>query len=461
MTKIISTNPSRNYEAIGEIESTSESEIINKVAQARRAMEGWRNLGLEGRVALLRGLVSKILERKEELAALATSEMGMPIASSRSDVDEAIKYFTWYLDNACKYLEPETSYEDENVIHTVYHEPIGIAAVIVPWNYPISNFVWGCGQNLIVGNTIVFKHSEECPLLGKLLEEIIHSCGLPEGVFSEIYGGAETGDFLIHQNIDLICFTGSSKTGQYIYKVASEKFIRVILEMGGSAPGVIFEDADLDRVIETIYFGRFFNSGQSCDALKRLIVHESRLDETITKLKEFIKSQKIGDPAIESTDLGPLVAKRQLDLLESQVTDAISHGAKVLIGGERPEGLEGAYYEPTLLTNVSKEMRVWREEVFGPVLPIITFKDDEEAITLANDTDYGLGSYLYTEDIERALSIASHLKTGMVSINNASYLEPSSPFGGYKHSGLGREHGKYGFAELTQIKVVAREKLQK
>jgi len=457
MDKIISTNPGKGYKVVGEVAVSSKDEIHLKVEKAKEAATEWKNLGVSGRVALLRKLVLKIQENKEKLASMATREMGMPIGSSRNDVDDAMRYLSWYLDNADNFLRPEVSFEDEKIINTVYREPVGVVAVIVPWNYPMSNFVWGCGQNLVVGNTIVFKHSEECPLFGKLLEEIVTSC-LPEGVFSEVYGGGEAGDLLIHEDINLICFTGSSKTGKYIYQVAAEKFIRAVLEMGGSAPGIIFEDANIDNVLETIYFGRFFSSGQSCDALKRLIVHESRLDETIAKLKEIISSKKIGDPEDESVDLGPLVAKRQLDLLEKQVMDAIDKGAKIEVGGKIPAGLEGAYYEPTILTNVNKEMRVWREEVFGPVLPIVTFSTDQEAILLANDTEYGLGAYVYTENKERAQKIAAKINTGMVSVNNASYLQPSSPFGGYKQSGLGREHGKYGFEELTQIKVVAKEK---
>ena len=457
MDNIISTNPGKCYEVIGELAISSKEEVKSKVDQAKKAGKSWNELGVAGRVALLRKLILKIQENKEKLASIATEEMGMPIGSSRNDVDDAMRYFSWYLDNAERFLAPEISYQDDKIINTVYREPAGVVAVIVPWNYPMSNFVWGCGQNLVVGNTIVFKHSEECPLFGKILEEIVTSC-LPEGVFSEVYGGGEVGDALIHENIDLICFTGSSKTGKYICQVAAEKFIRAILEMGGSAPGIIFEDANLDDVLETIYFGRFFSSGQSCDALKRLIVHESRLDETIAKLKKILESKKIGDPKDETVDLGPLVAKRQLNLLESQVADALEKGAKVEIGGKRPDGLSGAYYEPTILTNINREMRVWKEEVFGPVLPIVSSKSDEEALVLANDTIYGLGAYVYTENKERAKKIVAGLNTGMVSVNNASYLQPSSPFGGYKQSGLGREHGKYGFEELSQIKVVATEK---
>lgn len=458
MAKLISANPAKNYNIIGEVDISSEKEIKQKVQKANSAKKGWKNLGVEGRVKLLRCIVDKFNESKDKLALLATREMGMPISQSMNDASSAIRYFSWYLDNASKYLSSEIIYKDNNVTHKVFHEPIGTAAVIIPWNYPASNFVWGCGQNLIAGNTVVFKHSEECPLFGKYLEELIKSCKLPDGVFSEVYGDGKIGDYLVHQDIDLISFTGSTKVGKYLYKVAREKFIKGVLEMGGSAPGIVFEDANIEEVLETIYFNRFSNCGQSCDALKRLIVHESRFDQVVQKLKELLSSKKIGDPEKQSTDIGPLVAKRQLELLEDQVKDAMGKGAKLIVGGKRPRGLSGAYYEPTIFTNINRKMKVWQEEVFGPVLPIMSFKSEEDAIALANDTRYGLGAYIFTENKEKAMRVASQVDAGMVEINNASYLQPCSPFGGYKESGIGREHGKFGFAELTQVKVVAYEK---
>lgn len=455
--KLVSTNPGKNYDVIGEVEVSSEVEIKSKVEEARKAQKNWQEIGLDERIKFLRKVVEELLRRKEELAQLATKEMGMPITQTRFEIEDATRYFNWYLDNAGKYLSSEIVYEDDNVINKVFYEPIGVAAVISPWNYPFSNFVWGAGQNLIVGNTVVFKHSEECPLFGKLLEEIIQSL-LPEGVFSEVYGDGSVGDLLVHQDINLISFTGSSRTGKELYKVAAEKFIKIVLEMGGSAPGIIFEDANIDEMLETIYSARFSNCGQMCDALKRLIVHESKYNEVVEKLKTLLASKKVGDPADESTDIGPLVAKRQLELLEEQLKDALDKGAEIIIGGKRPENFDGAYYEPTILIKVDKSMRVWQEEVFGPVLPVMPFKTEEEAIDLANDTRYGLGAYVYTQDKDRALRVASKINTGMVSVNNTSYIQPCSPFGGSKESGLGREHGKFGFAELTSVKVISMEK---
>lgn len=452
MAKLISTNPADNS-VIGEVEVSSGAEVIQKVRKAHEAKATWRDLGVGGRTRLLRGVVEEITKRREEIAELVTREMGMPITLSRIDVDDAAAYLTWYLDNAEKYLSSEVTFEDALMVHRVYREPLGVAAVIVPWNFPISNFVWGTGQNLIAGNAVVFKHSEETPLSGKLIEEILGSVGLPVGVFSEVYGDGKVGEALVRQNIDLISFTGSTATGKKLYKIAAEKMIRIVMELGGSAPGIVFEDAP-ESLIGNVYGSRFVNCGQACDALKRLIVHESRYEEVVEGLRAKLTSLKVGNPLEEATDIGPLVAERQVRLLEAQVDDALKKGAKALIGGKRAN-LSGAFYQPTLLTGIKPDMRVWQEEVFGPVLPVVSFQDEEEAIRLANNTTYGLGSYVFSADQKRAERVASRIQAGMVSINGVSYNKACSPFGGYKHSGIGREHGKFGFEEVTQVKVIA------
>ncbi len=457
MNKLISINPS-TYSVLGNVSVSSNKDIVAAVKSANIAKKEWKTLGLKKRIVLLRKVLEKISQNKEHLAKLATKEMGMPITQTRAEIESAMRYFTWYLDNALKYLFPEIVYEDEKTVHTVFYEPLGVAAVITPWNFPLSNFIWGAGQNLVVGNCVIYKTSEEITLFAKLLEKIIKSAGLPEGVFTEVFGDGKVGDFLVHQDINLICFTGSTKIGQYLYQVAGEKFIKAVMELGGSAPGIVFPDANLNLAVTDIYGNRFVNCGQMCDALKRLIVHEKIFDNVVARLQKHIASVKVGNPEDEATDIGPLVAKRQLELLEEQVKDAVSKGAKIIIGGRRLKNAKGAFYEPTILTNITRDMRVWQEEVFGPVLPILSFRTEEEAIRLANDTKYGLGAYVYTKDAKRAQEIASQIDSGMVSVNGVSYVKPCSPFGGYKYSGIGREHGKFGFADLTQVKVVAREK---
>jgi succinate-semialdehyde dehydrogenase/glutarate-semialdehyde dehydrogenase len=456
--KLISTNPAQNYTVIGEVETTPFDEITTKVTKAQKAKKIWKDLGVVGRNEYLKKIIENIENNKQQIANLQTQEMGMPISQSLQDVDSALHYFSSYLKEAPNYLAPEISYQDDQAIHQVFHEPLGVAAVITPWNFPISNFVWGVAQNLVAGNVVIFKHSEECPLFGKLMEQIVNESDLPEGVFTEIYGGGEEGDFLVRQNIDLIWFTGSTKVGKKLYQIGAEKFIKVVMELGGSSPGIILKDADIDRNLDAIFEDRFLNCGQVCDGLKRLIVHQSKYDEVVTKLTKKIQSTSMGDPTDSDVYFGPLVAERQLIALETQYQDALSKGAKTIIGGKRPENLQGAFFEPTLLTNITFDMKVWQEEVFGPILPIVTFETDDQAIKLANDTKYGLGSYVFTEDKEKAKFFANQIEAGMVGINSAYYGQPTSPFGGIKESGLGRDHGRFGFHDLTQLKVVATEK---
>jgi succinate-semialdehyde dehydrogenase/glutarate-semialdehyde dehydrogenase len=351
-------------------------------------------------------------------------------------------------------LHPVVTYEDERERHELHRLPRGVAACIVPWNFPFANFVWQCGQNLVAGNTVVFKHSEETPFCGAWIEKILTTV-LPKGVFNEVYGDAEVGRLLVDADIDFVCFTGSTKAGASIAARAGARLIPTCMELGGSAPGIIFDDADVPAIVSDVYLYRFMNSGQACDGLKRLIVHANKYDEVVAALSDLIQTKKIGDARNESTDLGPLVAKRQLELLENQVADATAKGAKVLLGGSRPQRFEGAYYEPTLLAHITPDMRVWQEEVFGPVLPIVTFKSEAEAIHLANDTRYGLGGYVFTSDPERFRRIAQQLETCMVSHNGAVYIRPENFFGGMKQSGSGREHGTEGFHEVTLSRQIA------
>lgn len=456
MLTITSSNPSTN-EVIGEVTETSFEEVKDFVNLARGASANWRNIGLEKRIELLNSVADEFVRRGDEIARLTSLEMGRPISEALPGHAGDVEYFRSYMNTAENHLKPLTTLETDTQIHELTYEPYGVAACIAPWNFPFSNWVWLCGQNLVAGNTVVFKHSEETPLCGKLIEEIVNSI-LPEGVFNEIYGSGAAGQALIEQDVDLICFTGSTSTGSKINESAAKRFIPTVLELGGSAPGIVFEDADVEAVIATIYGNRFSCSGQMCDALKRLIVHESRVEEVTAGLKKIISELKVGDASDRETTLGPLVSHRQLETLKSQVADAVLKGAQVVTGGKTPDGLKGSYYEATLLRGVTSDMRVMKEEVFGPVLPIVTFTQEAEAIRIANDTIYGLGAYIFTTDNERFARVSKQIESGMVSQNNLSYVNTCNPFGGYKSSGNGREHAQFGFHEVTRTKIVAREK---
>lgn len=454
---MISVNPSINYQRIGEVACSSPEYVDAQVAKARAAFPAWSALTITERVAILNNVYDALQARRDEIGALVTQEMGMPASvRDRIDIDGGLAYLRGYLDYAESWLAPEITFQNEHETHTLFFEGRGVAGVSVAWNYPFCNFIWGVMQNLIVGNTVVFKHSEECPLVGVLLEEILKTTTLPEGVFNAVHGvGSEVGEYLMNADIDIIHFTGSTKVGKHLYEVAAKNFIPAILELGGSAAAIVCEDADIDLVIESIYANRFVNSGQTCDGLKRLIVHRSKYDEVINGLTAVLATKKMGNAEDPLTDIGPLVAKRQVDALHSQVNDARTRGATIIPCIPQDPALLGAYYPPTIITDITTDMRVWKEEVFGPVLPVICFDTIEEAISLANDTPYGLGGYVYTHDKERALYISRQLKTGNITVNGADYVIAQDPFGGCKNSGMGREHGKHGLRELCIVKLVA------
>ncbi len=453
---IKSYNPSNN-ELLGQVESTTLSEIEEIINNSKLAFENWGYSSLEERISYIKQLYDTIKSKKQEFAELLTNEMGMPISESLFDVDSGLEHIKWYIDNAKNIIGEKVTYEDEQEIDKVIFEPKGVVAVIIAWNFPFSSFVWQAIPNLIVGNTVIIKHSEYVPLCSKYIYDMVSNI-LPENVYSVVYGDGEVGEHLVKQNIDMICFTGSTYTGQKLYKIAGEKFIPIVLECGGSAPGIVFEDADIDSVIESIYINKFANTGQICDGQKRLIVHESKFDEVCEKFKKCINNKKIGNPLDENVEIGPLVSIPQLEKLENQVQDAIDKGAKIICGGERLKLNNGNYYLPTILTNITKDMKVYKEEVFGPVIPIIEFKTLEEAINIANDTEYGLGGYIYTSDKTKFEKVVKELKTGMIALNNLYYLRPCNPFGGYKKSGMGKNNSEFGLRELCNIKVVTYEK---
>lgn len=450
-----SSDSGSESEDLGAVTATKETDVDQMIEKAFTAKPGWSRMPLAERIVILKRLGRKLKKYKKPLARLVTAEMGMPLRQSLADVDDAIRVWDWYLAHGPEILKPKVIVEGDGRKLVVLREPYGITAVVSPWNFPVSNFVWSCGQNLVAGNLVLYKPSEEIPGVTKLIEQIINEAMLPEGVVTVIYGGGDIGNYLVQQKVDLVCFTGSTVVGKQIYEIGAKKFIKVLLEMGGSAPGIVFKGADLHSTIESIYDNRFTNAGQMCDALKRLLVQEDIANKIIDKLTNLIQQKKVGDPNDMTTDIGALVSWRQLETLEGQVKDAVDKGAEIICGGKRITDLDGPYFEPTLITKITPEMRVWREEVFGPVLPIVVFRTENEAVRLANATEFGLGAYIYAGDGDLAWTVAQQLQTGMVSINGQSYIHPCSPFGGYKQSGMGRIHGIYGFEEVTQVKVIA------
>jgi acyl-CoA reductase-like NAD-dependent aldehyde dehydrogenase len=448
LKKLTSINPAQNYQINGTLEASSREEILTAVNLANTAKLFWGAFSVSERVVYLQKVYQVLFSNVERIVDLIAKEIGTPYQECKDEVLWDFDYFKWFLDNAQTILSPKTTHEDQSSLSQIFYEPIGSAAVITPWNLPFDMFIWGVIPNLIVGNTVVYKSAEQCCLSGKLYAELLNESGLPDGVFNVIHGDGEEGQILVEADIDLIWFTGSTQVGKALYELAGKKFIRATMEMGGSNPAIIFANSDLEQAVARVVGKRFFNCGQTCDAVKRVLVEESVYQEVLSLLKK-----KIAERAVV-----PLVSKDQLEKVESQVQASVGLGAKIEVGGERPRDKQGAYYLPTLMTQITKQMSVWNEEVFGPVLPVMTFNNEEEAIVLANDSQYGLGAQIFTRDIDRAKRVASRLQAGAIDINGGNHWLPENPFGGYKNSGIGREHGEAGLLELCQLKVVSLKK---
>ncbi len=455
---IHSTNPSLDFAPLGSVESTPESEIVRIVDYSKKIQKDWAETPVQKRISLLRSLYDDFVTAKESIAKSVASEMWMPIRLARDEVQYGLSYFLWYLDNAESSLAPEVVFESDTEIHTVFYEPKWVIAAITPWNYPFMLCIWACVQPILAGNTVVWKISKEVILTGKLIGSIIEKSSLPDWVWTEIFWDGSVWNILTDQNIDGITFTGSTAVGNALSKKALEKGIAAVMELGWSAPGIVCEDADIDSVIETIYFMRYSNSGQMCDGLKRLIVHQSRYDELIEKLSQKLSSKKIGNALEESTDIGPIISAHQQSNLEKQLNESLSLWAEILFEHHGDTIPCGAYMSSYILWNIARDMPVWKEEVFGPILPVVSYATLHEAIEFANDTIYGLWAYVFTKNTETFHYLARHIESGMVQMNNVNYCIPSDPFGGYKASWIGREHGKWGFHELCNIKVTSMPK---
>lgn len=454
--KLKSVNP-HDQSVVGELEISTSNDVAEAVSKAHIAFDKWRFTPIEERIEYIKKYRKLIEEHKDELAKLVTLEMGKPLSQSQDDIPWELEYIDYYIEKGAENVADETILQKGNEQYRVTFEPYGVCACIAPWNFPLGMFNSGVLPALIAGNTVVFKPSEYTSLSQKLACDLLQETGLSDGVLNIVIGAAEVGKMLVDSAIDLMWFTGSTKVGQEIYATCGQKFIKCISEMGGSSAGIVFEDADLKLTMVNLYWARFLNCGQVCSSVKRLFVEESIYEKTLQQFIERLKKVKIGNP-LKNSDVGPLVSKKQLKVLMAQVEDALAKGAKIEIGGRQPQGVEyekGNYFEPTILTNITFDMKVMNEETFGPVLPIIPFKTEEEAIEMANRTEYGLTSEVYTTDLEKGERVAKRLQSGVVAINTDSFYKPVCPIGGYKNSGIGREYGKIGMQEFAQVKLLA------
>ena len=455
--KLKSINP-HDQSDNGEVEIASQKEVLATVAKAKKAFSDWKLTPIKERVKFIKKFRELVVKHQEEIAQLVSKEMGKPIKQSRDDIPWELEFIDYYINDGPKALADEVVLNQGKEHYRAVFEPYGVCAVIAPWNFPLAMFDSGVLPALLAGNAVIFKPSEYTTLSQKLCAELLIQTGIPKGVFNLILGSKDVGKTLVDSPIDLVWFTGSTKAGLDIYRKAGEKFIKAICELGGSSAGIVFADADMKVTMENLYWARFLNCGQVCSAVKRLFVEESVYKQVLQKYIDRLKKIKVGNPLEENTDFGPLVFPEQVTKLEDVVADAVAKGVKIEIGGKRPVGKQyskGNYFEPTILTNITFDMRVMNEEVFGPVLPIMPFKTEEEAIKMANKTEYGLTSEIYTTDLKKAERVAKRLDSGVVAINTDNFYKPVCPIGGYKKSGLGREYGRIGMQEFAQVKLIA------
>jgi len=451
MNMLHAINPATE-EVVGEYTLADVKEALSIAKNCERAFDKWKKLTLEERIEHVRKIANELKSKKEELARTAALEMGKPIKEGRREVDKCVFITEYFCEKACEFLKEEEIDIGAKKSY-VRFEPIGTILGIMPWNFPYSQVVRSAIPTLLLGNTYLLKHSTYVPGCSKKLEEIF-SASLPEHVFANVICRGTVASRLIKSRyIKGVAFTGSVSTGRKIARIAGANLKKVVLELGGSDPFVVLKDADIEKTVEGCVKSRFKNKGEACNAAKRIIVVKEIAQEFTERFVERVKSLNVGDPLDESTEIGPLANKEQLEKIEAQVSDALQRGAKVLAGGKRLER-KGYFYEPTVLVNIKRGMCVWKEEVFGPVAPVVIARNERHAIKLANDTKFGLGASVWTRDTEKGERIAREIEAGMVYINKVVSSDARLPFGGVKQSGIGRELSRYGMLEFANIKSV-------
>ncbi|MCX2749577.1 NAD-dependent succinate-semialdehyde dehydrogenase [Arthrobacter sp. MI7-26] len=441
-------------EASAQYAEISDAELDDLIARSAAAYRSWRTTPLEQRRAVLARAAELHREQAEELAKLLTLEMGKPIAQARGEVELVASIYQHYADNLEEYLADESLPFKGSGTAVVRTESIGPLVGVMPWNYPYYQVARFAAPNIALGNTIILKHARNCPQSALAIERILDEAGLPAGVYLNAFiSSAQVAAAVADRRVQGVSLTGSEKAGSAVGEVAGRNLKKCVLELGGSDPFIVLDDADIDAAAAAAVIGRLSNGGQACTASKRFIVADSVCEEFLQKFLDAMAPWQAGDPTDSGTKLGPLASAAGVEELDELVQDAVSRGAELLLGGERPDG-PGAYYPATVLAGVTPEMRAFTEELFGPVAVVYRVGSVQEAIDLANNSPFGLSSSVFTSDATNADRLAEELEVGMVWINSTSKSSPDLPFGGVKGSGFGRELARYGFNEFANKKLV-------
>ncbi len=451
------SNPATG-ETIAMVANMGREETLAAVKAAHEALPKWRAATSKERSNRLRSWFELIVQNADALAHLMTSEQGKPLAEAKGEVIYGASFVEWFAEEAKRVYGDviESPVAGRKIF--VMKEPIGVAAAITPWNFPLAMITRKCAPAIAAGCTVVVKPAEATPLTALALADLALQAGIPAGVFNVVVGDAnaapEIGKVLCEDTrVRKVSFTGSTEVGRILLRQSADTVKKLSLELGGNAPFIVFDDADIDAAVEGAMASKYRNAGQTCVCANRIYVQEGVYDEFARKLAEKVSGLRVGPGDKSGVQIGPLIEPAALEKVKAHVENAVSMGAKVLVGG-RPHALGGLFFEPTVLADVKPGMRISCEETFGPVAPLFRFNTEEEVISMANDTEFGLAAYFYSRDIGRVFRVAGALESGMVAVNTGNFSNEVAPFGGVKQSGLGREGSKYGMEEYLEMKYL-------